>query len=326
MEPTEVGPRVTIGMPVHNAEAYLEVAVGSLLRQSFSSLELIISDNASDDRTAAIGEELARRDPRVRYRRNARNLGAAANYNIVVELARAPYFAWANHDDVWHEDYLAECVAVLDTNPRAVLAYARASKIDERGAEVAELTAGLGLDRPGPHQRLRRFHDLFQAVDRRRGWHEDAIEGLWIPVYGVVRTDLLRATALIGPYVSSDTVLLEELLMLGEFHEVPRTLFFKRDHPGRSMRANAAYDDRVAWFTGAGAGTLIFPRWRILQGRLRAVARVDLDIPTRARCLWEVLAFHVRRAHEGKALVKELLVNVRRLRPFGRGRPALERW
>lgn len=320
-------PRISVGLPVFNGEAHLEAAIASLLGQSADAFELIVSDNASTDRTGEICAAFTARDPRVHYHRNPSNVGAAANFNRVAELARGTYFAWANHDDVWGPGYLARCADALDADPSAALAYARSAKIDEAGAIVAPLEAGLALAGASPSARLRRYHDLFRAVDRRRGWHEDGIEGLWIPVYGLIRTDVLRRTGLIGNYIASDTVLIEELLLAGKAIEVEETLFFKRDHPGRSMRAHVAFEERHAWFTGAAAGRFLFPRHRILRERLRAVARAPLTVADRASCLLEMLAFYVRRSHEGKALVKELGINLRRLSPLsGRAGAVPAKW
>ena len=79
-------PRVSIGLPVCNGENYLKQALDSIMAQTYTDFELIISDNASTDRTAQICKEYANRDPRIRYYRNEKNLGAARNFNYVFEL------------------------------------------------------------------------------------------------------------------------------------------------------------------------------------------------------------------------------------------------
>jgi hypothetical protein len=99
-------PRVSIGLPVYNGEAFLEHTLASLLGQSFSDLELIISDNASTDATAEICREFASRDPRVRYFRQPRNRGAAFNWNFVVHQARGEFFKWASANDYCHETFI----------------------------------------------------------------------------------------------------------------------------------------------------------------------------------------------------------------------------
>ena len=80
-------PVISVGMPVYNGEQYLESAIRAVLDQTCEDLELIISDNASTDRTAQICNDFAARDSRVRFSRNPDNIGAARNYNRVFELA-----------------------------------------------------------------------------------------------------------------------------------------------------------------------------------------------------------------------------------------------
>src|SRR5207302_7508372 len=62
--------------------------------------------------------------------------------------------------------------------------------------------------------------------------------GLSNPMYGVIRTNVLRETRLIGSYIASDMVFLAEMALAGEFYRVPEHLFFRRDHPQKSYRAN----------------------------------------------------------------------------------------
>jgi glycosyltransferase involved in cell wall biosynthesis len=92
-------PLVSVGLPVYNGERYLSRALDSILEQSLSDFELIISDNASSDTTEAICRDYARRDPRIRYVRQRENLGAPRNWNFVVHEARGRYFKWASASD-----------------------------------------------------------------------------------------------------------------------------------------------------------------------------------------------------------------------------------
>ncbi|MDR7898959.1 glycosyltransferase family 2 protein [Thermosynechococcus sp. JY1334] len=94
-------PKVSIGMPVYNGEKFIRDALDSLLAQTFTDFELIISDNASTDQTEAICREYAAKDKRIRYVRQAQNLGAAANFKYVLDEARGEYFMGAAADDKW---------------------------------------------------------------------------------------------------------------------------------------------------------------------------------------------------------------------------------
>lgn len=109
----ERNPAVSIGMPVYNGAQYIREALDSLLAQTFTDFELIISDNASTDATQSICEEYARRDPRVSYVRQAENKGAVANFRFVLDRARADLFMWAAYDDLWAPNYLMDAAALL---------------------------------------------------------------------------------------------------------------------------------------------------------------------------------------------------------------------
>jgi len=93
-------PTVSIGMPVYNGEKYIRESLDSLLSQTFTEFELLISDNASTDGTEAICREYAARDSRIRYVRQNENRGAAANFELVLYKAQGEYFMWMACDDI----------------------------------------------------------------------------------------------------------------------------------------------------------------------------------------------------------------------------------
>ena len=101
-----------------------------MLAQTFEDFEIIVSDNASTDGTAAIVERYAERDSRVRLLRQPQNVGAARNYNYTVELAKGEYFKWAAHDDLCAPTFLERCVGVLDSRPEVATCYTRTQYVD----------------------------------------------------------------------------------------------------------------------------------------------------------------------------------------------------
>src|SRR5687767_8665908 len=117
-------PTVSIAIPVYNGENYLRLSIESILAQDYSDFELIITDNASTDGTEAICRDYANRDPRVRYARNERNIGASGNYNKGFELARGKYFRWQAHDDECHRSMTRKCVDFLESaSPEVTMVY-----------------------------------------------------------------------------------------------------------------------------------------------------------------------------------------------------------
>src|SRR4051794_21949091 len=146
-------PRVSIGLPVFNGDDFLEQAIESLLGQTFTDFELLISDNASTDRTEEICRRFVARDPRVQYWRNPRNIGGMRNANLTFERARGEYFRWAAHDDICGPTMLERLVAELDTRPDVAVVFAAAVAIDVHGEPLTgfpvaqrALTGGRGFE------------------------------------------------------------------------------------------------------------------------------------------------------------------------------------
>jgi glycosyltransferase involved in cell wall biosynthesis len=98
-------PKVSIGMPVYNGEAFIREALDSLLMQTYADYELIISDNASTDGTEAICREYVVKDARISYVRQAKNRGYAANFQFLLDEALGEYFMWMAADDILSDEY-----------------------------------------------------------------------------------------------------------------------------------------------------------------------------------------------------------------------------
>lgn len=99
-------PLVSIGLATYNRSSKLRGAMASLLTQRYSNIELIVSDNASPDSTEEVCMEFLRRDKRVRYFRQEKNIGAIANFNFVLQKAQGDFFMWASDDDLWHKNFI----------------------------------------------------------------------------------------------------------------------------------------------------------------------------------------------------------------------------
>ena len=80
--------KLSIGMPIFNGELFIHQAIKSILAQTFTNFELIISDNASTDSTREICEKFAKQDNRIRYFRQESNIGIHKNFNFVLKQAK----------------------------------------------------------------------------------------------------------------------------------------------------------------------------------------------------------------------------------------------
>ncbi len=108
-------PRVSVIMPVYNANAHLTEAVESILTQTFSDFELIIVNDASTDASKEIVAGFS--DARIKFIENQTNSGSAFSMNIGIEIARGEYIARMDADDVSLPERLATQVTYLDSHP-----------------------------------------------------------------------------------------------------------------------------------------------------------------------------------------------------------------
>src|SRR5262249_10686156 len=127
---------VAIGTPVWNGEAFLSQAIESILAQTYSDFQFVISDNASTDSTAEICRAYAKLDKRIHYMRQGKNIGAAQNYNEVFRRSSGRYFKWAAYDDVLAPTFIEECVRVLDADESVVLCSPATVLINEDGSPL----------------------------------------------------------------------------------------------------------------------------------------------------------------------------------------------
>jgi glycosyltransferase involved in cell wall biosynthesis len=122
---------VSICIPSYNAARFLPAAIDSVLAQDFADFELVVSDDASTDDTAAVLGRYA--DPRLRVVRSEDRLGQAGNWNRCVELAGGEYVTLLHADDELLPGYLERAVAVLDAHADVRLVHCSVEHIDEAG-------------------------------------------------------------------------------------------------------------------------------------------------------------------------------------------------
>jgi glycosyltransferase involved in cell wall biosynthesis len=227
-------PQVSIGLPVYNGEKYLAETLESLLAQSFTAFEIVITDNASTDGTARICQSYQARDSRIRYFRNPRNIGAAPNFNRAFELSSAPLFQCAADDDLYEPRFLERCVDMLAQDPRLVLCHTRVKVIGDDG-EALQF-------KPDQNRFIDSYGHFVMGPEREDigGLSEPEIrfrEVLWwttwcFPLFGVMRRAALLKTGLHRHYDGGDKVLLSEMALKGQFYQIRDKLFSKRVHRG----------------------------------------------------------------------------------------------
>jgi len=286
-DPPGVPPAVTIGLPVFNGERYLEEAIRSTLSQTQGDLELVISDNASSDRTAEICRDYALQDARVRYFRNRANLGAAPNYNIVFRHARGRFFKWLAHDDLITPSFVAKTTRVLEERPDAVLCNSVVSYIDSKGASLGLYDTHLNkADVWSPSRRLAlmtlRSHSC-------------------VDFFGMFRRSALEGSLLHGSFHGADRALLAQMALRGRMIQIPAPLVQMREHENRYTRSQARAVDRASWHDTRTRNRVSFPTWRLYAEYLKMVRAAELGSSERLRCYavlarWWAVNWNVARA------------------------------
>lgn len=307
-------PPITIGLPVYNGENYVGESIQCLRDQTFGEFRLIISDNASTDSTEEIARSAALEDERVVYHRQQVNLGGPANYNFTLAQAEGDFFMWHAHDDLRDPRFLELAYGSMVASPNTSVTFSRATAIGPDGEDLGPVIRPDDLVHESPHRRLR------------------AVIGAPRPelvLFGLMRRELLEQTGKHGSFKGGDRILVAEMAMLGDFHELSEVLFHNRDHPDRYTRISASPEaERVRrewWDPSRGDSGISMPRWRGFREYLGAIRRHPLSSSERMRCYTALFqSLFDNRKYFAKLLIRETLGVVAHAisRISGRGKPA----
>jgi glycosyltransferase involved in cell wall biosynthesis len=298
-------PLVSIGIPVYNGERYLEETINSILSQTYTDFELLISDNGSTDATQEVCLRYAKEDGRIKYHRNAKNLGAAPNYNLVFELSSGEYFKWADYDDLLAPDFITKCVEIFETHPDVAVVYPQAKFIDGNGDFIEDYDPQPDASSASPQVRFGRLlldhdHRLAQAS-------------------GVIRSSILRKTILHGSYPCSDEVLLAHLGLFGCYHKIPERLFFLRMHANMSSQGALASERvRVSFFDTSLRGKVVLLKWEYFKHCFIAINNSPISFYQRIICYIHVMRWALK-MQNFRSLAKDLLLALHQRIPIFSG-------
>jgi glycosyltransferase involved in cell wall biosynthesis len=216
-----------VGLAVRNGAGVVGRCIESILSQDFTDLELVVSDNVSDDGTIGLVEGYARSDPRVTVAVNEVNIGSQPNMKRTLELSRGTYFRWISADDWLEPGCLAACMRALDSRPEALGVTTGFTIHTEDGATRYEDYRGEFPTSPDPARRFERMLWFFHAGDAK-----------YDPVYGVLRRDALMRAHPLRPSERADWLVCAELALMGPIVHLPERLANRsRSYPVGSDRA-----------------------------------------------------------------------------------------
>jgi glycosyltransferase involved in cell wall biosynthesis len=298
-------------MPAYNGGRYLARALDSLLRQDYPNWELLISDDCSTDVTEEVGRAYAGKSERIRYVRHERNLGEMANFNFALGQAQGAYFMWAADHDIWEPTFISRCVAALEADPAAVLAYPRSMLIDEDGAEMGEMDDQIDLRQTSALARYKRL--IWRLV-------------ICNMIYGVGRREAMVATGGYADALAPDRLVLARLALQGRILTVDGRLYLRRQNrPPETM--DEIRMRQLSDLNPSAAGeraVMPAPRlFRVLRDlHLRAVRESSLSFREKLNGSVATLACFHMRFHVASNLVRLMRVGARLTRQSGR----LDRW
>lgn len=213
---------VSIGLATFNRASLLKRAVDSLLAQTYSHFELIISDNASTDETEQICREYAQKDGRIRYFRQEKSIGAVAQPDFLISKIKGDYFMFASDDDWWHPDFILRLKETLDQHSEYGLAMSSLRQVCLDGSLINEIRYDGAND-------LSSFSSgrIFTAVLKKN-------PPVHFFIMGLFRTEVFKKL-LWKPnerVLGSDKILMYEAALFTRFYSLPDILWHRTIHPG----------------------------------------------------------------------------------------------
>ncbi|MBO1224514.1 MAG: glycosyltransferase family 2 protein [Candidatus Scalindua sediminis] len=277
-------PKVSIGMPVYNMENTVQEAIDTVLNQTFSDFQLIISDNASDDGTEEICRAAAKQDSRVTYHHNPVNIGISENSRLTLLLSKGKYFMWAAADDARRPEMVSRCVEALDEDQKAVLAYTYTELIDPATGTKRLYHNPYRLDQEDPAER---YLSLIQGLDLG-----NAIYGLyrWSVPFSIPPPSKNSSRF----YVFTDAVLLANVVLLGKVIQIPETLFIRRRGKSKAWIDNIAYMER-GYFPNYLKNGVTLPVSESIQEHVRHLMASALPVETKLRLTKSTYETYVKR-------------------------------
>lgn len=262
-------PKVVGFVPTYKAEGFVLKTLTALANQTYPNFEIIICDDCSPDKTAAICEEFCKTDKRFRLVRNPKNLGwFASSQKLWVEAAQISKYCFTNpHDDLLYPEFIDNLVKLLEQSPSASLA------VPGMENEYQDMTINSFYDNvSGVESTVER---CFRIVKKdQHHW--------WAAYHGLHRSEIVQKVFPIKklPFgekeFSLDLILMLKMTCYGPFVTSDQILF-KKVYLKSSVSSKWAHDSKnraalwVAIFREIRNSPLSPSEKRTLRNRLRAL-------------------------------------------------------
>lgn len=250
-------PKISVGIPTFNRPAGLKKTLESILTQSYSNLEIIISDNCSPSvEVFEVVSSFVNSDSRIKFFKQPKNMGAIFNFKFVLQKAQGDYFMWAADDDWWHPDFVQNILIAIEETPGSIAGFCNYSIVDE---ENPHKNYGNPLSFLGGFTQKNDFKRLSFFIDQFEGFGKSNI------FYSIIKIDVIRNV----PYdlicekvpFGSDLTLIYSWLSEGRLAIVDQVL--RQSTVGNVKEYSefiTEYDDRKweCWFFLVYLGKMVF--------------------------------------------------------------------
>lgn len=221
MKNQEMKSKITIGMPVHNGADTIRRALDSLLTQTYSDFELIISDDASTDSTPYICLEYEQKDKRIKYIQKNKTVGWIWNFIFLVEQVKTEYFFWVAQDDYWDPKFIEKNLEVLELHSEIV---ASISDIKLVGKNIKNYYTN-------PND-CNSNNLKWEFVRPNIGTYEEKIQNIlefnWsLNLYSIFRTEQLKKCIIRKTFASWDFALMLKIIKFGDLYVLDDILMFR---------------------------------------------------------------------------------------------------
>ena len=233
-------PLVSIGIPTYNRPEGLKHVLDCLRVQTYSNLEIIVSDNCSQgDSVSKMMEEYLKIDSRIHYFKQMENIGPTANFEFVLSKATGYYFAWAADDDFCSRDFLEKIVCAMRHDPQIILCTCDVQGVDEN-SNLLDV------------HRLESIRSSANWQQTRKLFFRYPTSNIFFCVYGVYKTHIIKQCGLDifrgwkGFTTNGEVPLLAKLSAWGKIAALPEVLKMYRSHPNsvyyNEIRGLSNYD------------------------------------------------------------------------------------
>ena len=224
--------KVSIGLPVYNGDQFIRKRLESLLSQTFTDFELIISDNASTDSTSKICKEFEKKDKRIKFFQQKKNIGPSANFDFVLQESKGDYFMWTAVDDIILPTFIEKNFQVLEKNPNIVCSVSKMKLFGETTDNLKPKSDDSMITKLFKKIKTDMGHlDTYPASGPYKKRIKEYLKNL--PhnqiFYGMYRTDLIKKSHIRNSFLWCEGCTILNLLKFGELHVVEEVLFYVYD-------------------------------------------------------------------------------------------------